>query len=140
MALNEEEKNACRYYLGYPQISTAAAISLGVPDKTQLNFVLELNMQNVLPVAEKWVRRALQELQCIEDQLSKQRQSLELRAVTGAVHFRGGEGMDDVWFEYRRWVEALSDTLGAPPNPFSNRMRTLGMAGGVSTGGVVEPH
>ena len=135
MALNEKEKAACRYYLGYPGLSNSASISLGVPDKSQLNFILETNMNNLLPEHEPRVRRAIQELECIEDQTSKMRPGLELRAVVGSVQFAGGAGIDDVWEEYVRWVNALADTLGSPPNPFSDRLRRLGYV----TGQVIEP-
>ena len=125
MALNEEEKTAIRYYLGYPQVSTAAALSLGNPDKTQLNFIVEYNMQHILPRAEKWIRRILQELQCIEDQLSTFRVQLPVRGVVGSVQLRAGEALEELEDQYRHWVGALSDTVGAPANPFSRRLRAF---------------
>lgn len=127
--LNEEEKTAIRYYLGYPQISTAAALSLGNPDKTQLNFILEYNLEHVMPRVEKWIRRCIQELQCIEDQMSKVRGSLEVRGVVGSVQLRSGDALEDLEFQYRAWVAQLSDQVGAPPNPFSNRLRLYGDGG-----------
>lgn len=131
MALNEDEKTAIRYYMGYPQVSTAALLSLGNPDKSQLNFIVEFNMQHVLPGVEKWIRRILQELQCIEDQMSTFRGSLELRGVVGSVQFRSGDALGDLDFEYRKWVGQLCDQIGAPPNPFSNRLRLMGGDGGM---------
>lgn len=136
MALNEEEKTAIRYYLGYPNISTAAALSLGNPDKTQLNFILEYNMQHVLPRAEKWIRRCVQELQCIEDQLSQFRVQLPVRGVVGSVQLRAGEALAELEDQYRHWVGALTDLVGAPPNPFSNRLRMFGGGGNM----VTEPY
>lgn len=126
---NEEEKVAIRYYLGYPQVSTAAVLSLGNPDKTQLNFILEFNMQHILPRAEKWIRRTLQELQCIEDQLSQFRGQLPIRGVVGSVQLRAGDALEDLEQQYRHWVGALTDTVGAPANPFSNRLRSFGGGG-----------
>jgi hypothetical protein len=127
--LNEEEKTAIRYYLGYPQVSTAAALSLGNPDKTQLNFILEFNMQHILPRAEKWIRRCLQELQCIEDQLSTFRGQLPIRGVVGSVQLRAGDALEELEQQYRHWVGALTDVVGAPENPFSNRLRHFGGGG-----------
>ncbi len=127
--LNEEEKTAIRYYLGYPQVSTAALLSLGNPDKSQLNFILEFNMQHILPRAEKWIRRILQELQCIEDQLSQFRTQLPVRGVVGSVQLRAGDALEDLEMQYRHWVGALTDIVGAPPNPFSNRLRSFGAGG-----------
>lgn len=129
MALNEEEKTAVRYYLGYPQVSTAALLSLGNPDKSQLNFIVEFNMQHILPRVEKWIRRILQELQCIEDQMSTFRGSLEIRGVVGSVQLRSGDALEDLDFEYRKWVGQLADQIGAPENPFSNRLRLMGGGG-----------
>lgn len=138
MALNEQEKQACRYYLGYPQIAQGHSLSLGIPDKTQLNFILEGNMDELLPIAEQWVRRAIQELACIEDQKSKLRTSVEVKRVTGAVEMRHGDAFLDLDDRHREWIAVLSDSLGAPPNPFSNQMTRLGIAGGIQSG-VVEP-
>lgn len=138
MALSEAEKQACRYYLAYPQISQAHALSLGIPDTTQLNFILEGNLNEVLEIAEPWVRRAIQELQCIEDQQTKVRQSIEVAQVTGSVRLRSSEALYDLDDRYKHWVAKLSDSLGAPPNPFSNKMALIGLAGGASSG-VREP-
>ena len=127
--LNEEEKTAVRYYLGYPQVSTAALLSLGNPSKTQLNFILEYNMEHVLPRVEKWIRRCLQELQCIEDQMSSFRGSLEIRGVVGSVQLRSGEALEDLEWQYRAWVAQLCDQIGAPANPFSQRLQLYGAGG-----------
>lgn len=129
MALNEDEKTAIRYYMGYPQVSTAALLSLGNPDKAQLNFIVEFNMDHILPRVEKWIRRILQELQCIEDEMSTTRRSLEIRGVVGSVQLRSGDALEDLDFEYRKWVAQLEDTVGAPSNPFSNRLRIMGGGG-----------
>ena len=135
MALNEAERSAIRHYMGFPQVVQAVLISFGVPDKTQLNFVLETNMGKVLPEAEPRVRRSLQELECIEEQMSSFRPSLELKAVTGSVQFRTGEAMMDLEETYKDWVGTLADLLGSPVNPFSNRLNRMGY--GLT--GVIEP-
>lgn len=135
MALNEDEKNACRYYMGYPQIAVAASISFGVPDLSQLNFIMETNMNNVLPKAEARVRRCLQELECTEEQLSKFRPNLELRGVVGSVQFAGQDGMDALERQTVQWTARLADALGAPVNPFSNHLNHAGYG----PTGVIEP-
>lgn len=135
MALNEKEKAAIRNYMGYPQVATAAIISLGLPDKSTYNFIIENNMQNVLAEGEAHIRHALQQLGCIEEQITQARSNLQLAAVTGAVRFRGGDGTADLWEQYNMWVAQLADLLGAPPNPFSDRLRRIGYG----TPGVIEP-
>lgn len=138
MALNEDEKNAVRYYMGYAQINTAAAISLGVPDKTQLNFIVEFNMRFLNPIAEPRVRRSIQELECIEEELSRTRRGVEVKSVTGSVQFQHQEAFDILKEQYVDWVGTLADTLGAPVNQFSNRLARMGYGTGLGPG-VMEP-
>ena len=81
--LTPEERERCRYHLGYLNITEQVALSLGFPSASQLGFILESSMNNLLPEGEPGVRRALQELDCIEDQLSAMRPGLEAKK-TGA--------------------------------------------------------
>jgi len=131
MALNKQEKAAIRYFFEYSQVTLGAALSLGLPDKTQLNFILELNMQNVLPESEPFIRRCLQDLACIEDQMSTFRRSLPLRGVVGSVQYRTGDALDDLRMEYRSWLYQLASILGAPVSPFGQRMGLFGHDGGI---------
>lgn len=132
--LTDPEKERVRYHLGYLNVSIATAIALGVPDASQLQFIVEAAMNNLLVDAEPGVRRAIQELDCIEDQLSAFRSSLEV-SQAGNTKMRGPEALMELEQQYRWWGQRLADTLGTPTNPFSMTWQQLGGLGG----GVIEP-
>ena len=135
MALDVNERERVRYHLGYLNLSDQVAISLGFPSASHLQFIAESSMNDLLPEGEPGVRRAIQELDCIEDQLSSFRTTLQLQASGGGVKFSGDDGMMALEQQYKWWRNKLSDTLGTPPNPFSLTNQQLD--GG--SGGVVEP-
>ena len=134
MPLTKAEKERVRYHLGYLNISQGAALSLGVPSASQTQFILESAMNDLLPEGEPGVRRCIQELDCIEDQNSTFRSSLEI-IRSGSTHIRGSGAFDELERQYSRWAQKLADTLGSPLNPFSSHHSAIGTIGG----GVVEP-
>lgn len=135
MPLDLNEKERVRYHLGFLNISPAGAIALGFPSSSQIQFIVDSALNSVLPEAEPGVRRAIQELDCIEDQLSVARTPLVLSAAGGGVKFRGADALIELENQYRWWAQSLADTLGTPVNPFSLKHQQLGTLGG----GVVEP-
>src|SRR5690349_17084723 len=133
MALTQLERARIRYHLGYTNIDDPTAMSLGVPQATQFQFTLELNFDKLDADAEPFVRRCVMELDCIEDQKSAFRGSLEFKR-TGSVEFRGSEAFAELAIQYREWRAKLADILGTYPNPtsiFDNLAQPAG--------GVVEP-
>ena len=132
--LTPAEKERIRYHTGYLNISQATAISLGFPSATQLQFIIESAMNSVLPDGERGVRRAIAELDCIEDQRSRFRNSLELVA-TGDTKIRGREAFEVLDDEYRKWCRKLLDTLGSPVNPFSLDHTAMGTDSAASSQG-----
>lgn len=135
MALNDAEKERIRYHMGYLNVGQSTTISLGVPSSSQPQFILDRTMDNVLPAAEPGVRRCIYELDCIEDQMSKFRGSLEVKKTGGGVELRGREAFDILEEQYVKWAKQLGDTLGAPLNPFGQRLADFGAGPGT----VVEP-
>ncbi len=135
MPLNDAEKERCRYHLGYLNVRVPTALGLGFPSASQLMLILESSMNDLLPDAEPGVRRAIQELDCIEDQLSAFRPALQLKSSGGGVQFSGDEGLLALEGQYRWWSMKLADTLGTPVNPFSLTHQQLGTLGG----GCIEP-
>lgn len=135
MALTEQERERCRYHLGYMNVSQQVGIGLGFPSASQLQFILESSMNELLPAAELGVRRAIQELECIEDQLSAMRPGLEVVKTGGGVELRGPGAMRELEDQYQFWSASLADTLGAPKNPFSEKHNLMG----AGPPGVVEP-
>lgn len=133
--LTVEERERVRYHLGYLNITQQVSIGLGFPSASQLQFILESSMNALLPEGEAGVRRAIQELDCIEDQLSLFRTSLEVMRTGGGVEIRGPNAFRELEEQYVFWANGLSDTLGSPINPFGNRLLRLG----AGPAGVIEP-
>jgi len=133
--LTDPERERVRYHMGYQSVSFPTILALGVPATGETQFILERALQNVLPEAEPGVRRAIQELDCIEDQLSTMRGSLEVSAAGGGVKLRGPEAFRELEEQYVFWVTGLSDTLGSPVNPMGHRLSRLGLGGS----SVIEP-
>jgi hypothetical protein len=133
MALTESEKAAVRYHSGYISTSIGNALALGIPDASQLQFIVEAGMNNILESAEPRLRRCLQELDCIEDQMSAFRGSLEV-VRTGSVEIRGPAAFEELDEQYVRWLAKLLDLLGVPRNPFSKDGQRYG-----GLGMVIEP-
>lgn len=123
MALSSEERAKAKYHLGYLQTDTSASISLGVPSAAQPFYLVERQLNDVKPESEFLVRRALKELDCIEDQLSKSRERYGISRVD-ETRFDGNEE-SRLGDQYVYWSDSLADILGVQVNPFSNRHRRL---------------
>jgi hypothetical protein len=118
--LTEEEKQACRRYLGYLGVGTASTIALGIPAASQPLFIVEGAVNKILPAAEADVRECLTELKCIDDQIKGARRSGRIKiSQVSDIKFRGVEELDVLYDEYDNWAARLSDLLGAPINPHS---------------------
>lgn len=135
MALNDAEKAAIRYHLGYPQVDQSIEISLGVIDASQPLFVVEAAMQHVLVSAEPRVRRAIQQCDCYEDRMDKAGATMEAQRTGGGVHLRGPDAMRELEEQYLFWCNQLANTIGAPINPLSLTHNRLG----AGHSAVVEP-
>jgi hypothetical protein len=130
--LTAAEKERVRYHLAYTQVAWPAQLSLGWPLTTQADFLVNANMDNLSAPGETIVREAVRELDCILGQISANRQTLVITQVD-TTKFAGGDGLEALWNEYRRWRLRLADTVGAQVNPVSNQ---VAFGGG---GGVMEP-
>ncbi len=118
--ITEEEKGRIRYHLGYPDILQNTQIALGFPAAGHTQFILETAMDRVRPSGEPLVRRALNECECIDAQLSQsRRQRLSTAAVDGIV-LRGPEELAELEDQYNLWCGKLADVLGVTFNPFSH--------------------
>ena len=92
-------------------------------------------------MAEKSVRRAIQELDCLEDLRSKSTQTADVLSTGGAsaggVRFRNGYEAWDIYDgQSTYWMTKLADTLGSPLAPFGQYNNLVLGLGGPS---VVEP-
>lgn len=129
MALSDEEKQKVRRYMGYLGTSNAGTIALGIPQASQPLFIVESQMNRLLPEAEPHLREYLSELECIDKQIKEARARRLKFAAVDDIKFRGGEEMDLLYEEYDLWVARLSDLLAAPINPFSEVHRRINGSG-----------
>lgn len=118
MAFTKYERERIKYHLGYLNTYLGSSISLGVPSASQTLFILESSMNDIIPEAESFARRAVSELDCIEDQLSQARDRLPA-SRTDQTYLRGPEEMDELESQYDLWSKKLADVFGVPINPFS---------------------
>lgn len=128
--LSDAEKERVRYHLGYLNVSPAAARALGMPSSNEPAYLVEYSMDSLLPSGEPGVRRAIVELDCIEDQLADARKQLGMRQV-GEIVFAGDDGMMALERQYVWWADQLASTLGCIRNPMSPKWQGMGMGGGV---------
>lgn len=141
MALSDDEKERVRYHMGYHGIAFKKSLTLGTPAVTQSLFILDSALIDLLPVAEKSVRRAIQQLDCLEDQMSDATQTAEIKSTGGAsaggVRYRDGYETFDIYDgQYYRWLTKLADTVGSPIAPFGQHNNSYL---GVGSASVREP-
>ena len=129
MPLSDGEKQKARYHLGYPALTTAASIALGVPTLTQTNFLVESALDRLLEPSLEQVRRIITIMDGIEGHLVDAQERLAAIQLE-ELHLREDEP-DKLEAEYRRWGHRLADIVGAPINPFS--LRYKGGAGAVNS-------
>lgn len=101
-------------------------MSLGYPSAGQALWLVEHAMDNVMPQALTRVQQILCVLEGIECSMVESIGRLRAQQV-GEVKLRNtnDEALepDLLEREYCRWAKRLSDHLGAPLNPFSERYR-----------------
>lgn len=127
MALTEEERERCRYHLGYMEASFAAALQFGIPRPAQTIFLLEQALNQITnPFAEDRIRRVLFTLDDIEEKLRSALCVLVAEQL-GELKLRGAEpGLtypDLLEREYVRWAKRLADILGVPLYAYSDRFK-----------------
>lgn len=125
--LTDAEKDRVRYHLGFMSVTTAASMQFGMPKAVQTNFIVEMNMNNLLPPGEERVRRVAQVLDDIELKMIDAQDRLPATRVE-ELHLRSDE-IDKLEGEYTRWAYRLADILGTPINPLSARFKR-GVSGG----------
>lgn len=126
MAFTDEEKQRIRYHLGYPSVTSAAALTFGVVKPLQTLFLVESAMNLILPVAEDKARSLLNVLDGIECRLVDAQDRLAAKSVD-SLTMRPDETMA-LETEYRRWANRLADVLGVPLYAYSLRFKNQGQA------------
>lgn len=124
--LTIQEKERVRYHCGYPNVQAAASVQFGLPKVTQMAFLIELAMSNVLPETVPRVREIIQVLDSLEQQMVDAQpyltaDQLEELVIAGAKDARGRLVTDRLESEYVRWASRLADIFSVPLYPFSRR-------------------
>lgn len=117
--LSDEEKARIRYHMGYLQTDPVTSIQLGVPAASQPMFLVEGQMNRIPTTAIGYIRRCLAVMDNIDNRLIDALDRLQARKVEG-IELREDE-TDALEREYYRWAQRLSDNIGAPLNPYSER-------------------
>lgn len=119
MPLTEQEQAEALRFLGYANwTDLASSFQLGFPSPSQPEFLIRDAFVRIDEQGIELVRKDLQELRCIESQMSDSRGRLRASAV-------GNLKMNHSEFHQLRqhlvyWQERLASDLGGYPNPFSN--------------------
>jgi len=124
MPLNNDEREAVRYHLGYLGVQSSASIQLGIPRPVETLFLVEEAMDQLREQAVPRVRSILGVLESIEDKMICAQDRLAAERL-GNMTLRGikaGETeADGLENEYTRWAGRMADILGVPFYPGSRR-------------------
>ena len=88
-------------------------------------FLLERQMDKLLPEAEPQARSILCECDAIEAQLKQARTRLSVD-VSANTKFRTREELEDLLDLYSYWTDALADILAAQKNLYSAKHQGMG--------------
>jgi len=119
MPLTEQEKIKCRHHLGFLNVAEASTFVLGTPAAVETQFVIEGAMNRVLEAALPELRRQLQILDSIEEQMVADHELLAVEKI-GEITLRKDE-QEALVRVYDRWRESLANLLGVYPNPWDKR-------------------
>lgn len=119
MSFTAEEKVSIRHHMGYLNVAASQTYVLGSPAALETQFIIEGAMDKVLMAAEPQVRRHMQILDKIEEQMIGDQEILAVDVV-GEITLRKTE-MPELRKEYKYWQASLANLLGVYPNPFDKR-------------------
>lgn len=126
MPLTEAERIRIRQHLSYTVLSTPTTLSLGFPEITQADFIVENNALNIQPSAEPLIRTKLETLDCLMERMTQVAIGSDIKK-TGTIEFRPGDAIDDLQHLYQWHQRHLADMVGAPVNPISLRDQPRGV-------------
>jgi hypothetical protein len=122
--LTDVEKVKVRHHTGYLNVQDAQTFVLGTPASVETQFIIEGAMNRVLEIALPEVRRHLQILDSIEEQMVEDHELLAVEAL-GEITVNTKE-QDKLTRRYDYWVDSLCNLLGADRNPFDKRLNSGG--------------
>jgi hypothetical protein len=129
--LSEIEKVKVRLHLGYLNVQEAQTFVLGTPAAVETQFIVEGAMNRILEEALPEVRRHLQILDQIEEQMIQNLELLQITKIdTIEVNSTGQDREQRQLIQvYDRWVNGLANLMGVYRNPFDKRLGALGTGG-----------
>lgn len=119
-SLTPEEKVKVRHHAGYLNVQAAQTFVLGVPAGVETTFIIEGAMDRVLEAALPEVRRHLQILDALEEQMIVDHELLAVNKL-GEIEVNNRE-QDQLTARYDYWVDSLCNLLGVVRNPFDKRL------------------
>ena len=136
--LTDEEKVRARYHLGYLNLGTPGSLVAGIPMPSQTIFLLDYNLNNILPAAEPLVRDMLGRLDTTDRQIFEAQDRMQASSVEN-VTLRADES-EALERNYVRWAMRLSDLIHVPLYPYSARFQNAGAAGAGNAGMIPVRH
>jgi len=116
-ALNEQERALVRRYLGYQNWeNTALMWGIPFPTAIQPSWYINDAINRLSDDGLELVRRDLNELQCIEKQISEARGRLKASKVGDIT--MNPEEIDALRGELDHWKRQLADDFGSTLNPY----------------------
>lgn len=126
----ETERAEILRFLGYANwASLAQSIQLGYPAAGEPLFLVLDSFKRIKPASRALIRRNLEELRCIEDQMSGARRRMRATVLEGMT--LNPRETHQLRQELAYWTRRLEDDLGVVHNPFS-QMNYAGMPGGIN--------
>lgn len=119
MPLTTQEKIKIRHHLGFLNVSESSTFSLGTPAAVETQFVIEGAMNRVPEEALPELRRQLQILDSIEEQMVADHELLAVERI-GEITIRQDE-QEALVRVYDRWRQSIANLLGVYPNPWDKR-------------------
>lgn len=119
MPLTDEEKVKIRHHLGFLNVGEAYTFVLGTPAAVETQFIIEGAMNRVLEKALPELRRILQVLNGLEEQMVADHELLAVNQI-GEIKVRSDE-QEALDARYGRWCGSLANMLGVYANPYDKR-------------------
>jgi hypothetical protein len=124
MPLTDHEKSRVRLHLGYPLQQANAGLTYGEPINLQSSFLIDRAFGLVSEVSCDMIRKYLQRLDEIEEDLHENREALLARSMEDLQ--LAPDYMQKMQALYETWQVKLAQILYVPVNPnFSGLGRPL---------------
>jgi len=121
--LTESEKSAVRRHLGFPETEAVSVYAMGMVIPMQGMFLVDSAMNHLTEAGASRTRDLLGVLDGLEKKMLKAACYLTVERI-GEIQMRpssGAQGTDLIEREYIRWAKRLSDCLGVPYYPHSEK-------------------